>query len=459
MNNRKMGLMTIVCLCIGTIIGAGIFGSMPSAAKYAGPTLALICVIAAAEMLIRYIPAMISSSAIPASNGFYMYLTRLVNPYLGYVQILQSLFNIIILATLAQLFAQYTNALVKCNSMAVAIGVLTIFGVLAFFGVQTSALVNNFMVIILFVGMGCFVIFGMPEVKTEYFTLSRVFTFSHMSFADFGAALGLIGSCLTGGYVSTYYAEEMRNPEKNVFRAFVVSTLVVAVLYVFLSIVTVGVTSLDNITSLADLAKMFMPRPVFLFFLLGGALTALATTINGAILEGMVNLSIIARDQVLPDIFNRENKYHVSVASLLLIVGGAIIIVVFNLPISTLLSISTVIVIVIAVAQFIPPFVLQKKYPHCYHHSPLKIPNPCLYTIIAVNSVLCLYEIYSLIITTAGNAWIVFAAVVIIGYGYLLARKAYLKTKGIDLLAIMSKPYQPWEEMEKEFEKLDRGAE
>lgn len=31
--------------------------------------------------------------------------------------------------------------------------------------------------------------------------------------------------------------------------------------------------------------------------------------------------------------------------------------------------------------------------------------------------------------------------------------------KEIDLLAIMSKPYQPWEEMEKEFEKLDRGAE
>ncbi len=453
-NEKKIGLFTVVCLCVGTIIGVGIFGSMPSAAQAAGPTLVLICVVAAIEILIRYTPAMIPSSAIPASNGFYMYLTRLVNPYLGYLQILQVLFNVFVLALLAQVFAQYVGVLMPCNGTVVALGILAIFGILAFFGVRTSAMVNNIMVIVLIVALGIFILFGIPDVKPEYFTIGKVFSFSHMSFTDFGAVLGLIGSCMTGGYVSIYYAEDMKNPQKNVFRAFVLSTLVVAFIYIFLSVVTTGVTSPDKITSLADIAKMFMPHGVFLLFMIGGALTALATTITGSILAGMVSLSVIARDKVLPDVFNKTNKHNVSVASLLLIVLASMFIVVFNLPIGTLMSVSSVIAIIIALVQFIPAIVVQKKYPNCYKHAPIKFSDPFLYTIMVIAFALCMYEAYSLVKTTAGGVWIASVATVVIGYAYLLVRKAYLKSKGVDLLAIMSAPYEPWEEKEKELEEL-----
>jgi hypothetical protein len=36
----------------------------------------------------------------------------------------------------------------------------------------------------------------------------------------------------------------------------------------------------------------------------------------------------------------------------------------------------------------------------------------------------------------------------VFGYTYFFIRKAYLKKKGVDLTAIMSEPYQPWEEKE-----------
>lgn len=453
---KKMSLFSVLCLCIGTIIGAGIFGSMPSAALLSGPILPLICLVAAVEILVRYLPAMTPATSIPASNGFYMYLTRLVHPYVGFLQMLQVLFNVFVLALLASVFAQYFAMIVPDVSQTlVAVLILAAFGVVALFGLKTSSMVNNAMVVILIVALGSFVVCGFPEVKPEFLTVGKMFDFSSITFTDFGAALGLISSCLMGGYVSIYYAEEMNNPRKNVIRAFVLATVIVACIYMLLSVVTVGVAPLDESTSLASLAGMFMPKALYWFFVVGGALFALATTIIGSILGGMVNLSVIARDRVLPDVFSKKNKYGISPLCLLVIVAAAIFVVAFGLPVGTLMSVSSVLGIIIAVAQFIPAIRLPKKYPHCYRHAAVKFSRPVLYGLIAVALAFCVYEAYSLIVTTAGAVWWALLATLVIAYAYFFLRLAYLKKKGVDLVAIMSAPYEPWEEKEKEYALLD----
>lgn len=453
---KKMSLFSVLCLCIGTIIGAGIFGSMPSAALLAGPVLPLICIVAAIEILVRYLPAMTPATAIPASNGFYMYLTRLVHPFVGFLQMLQVLFNVFVLALLASVFAQYFSMVVPSASQTlVAILVLALFGVIALFGLKTSSIVNNAMVVILIVALGTFVVCGFPEIKPEYFSVVKMLDLGSISFTDFGAALGLIASCLMGGYVSIYYAEEMENPRKNVLRAFILATVVVAAIYMLLSMVTVGVAPLDESISLASLAGLFMPKSLYWFFVVGGALFALSTTIIGSILGGMVNLSVIARDKVLPDAFNKKNKYDISPLCLIVIVAAAIFVVAFGLPVGTLMSVSSVLGIIIAVAQFIPAIRLPKKYPHCYKHAAVKFPRPVLYTLIAIALAFCLYEAYSLIVTTAGAVWWALLATLVIAYAYFFIRLAYLKKKDIDLVAIMSAPYAPWEEKEAEYALLD----
>lgn len=453
---KKMSLFSVLCLCIGTIIGAGIFGSMPSAALLSGPVLPLICIVAAIEILVRYLPAMTPATAIPASNGFYMYLTRLVHPYVGFLQMLQVLFNVFVLALLASVFAQYFAMVVpSVDQTLVAVLVLALFGLIAMFGLKTSSLVNNAMVVILIVALGTFAVCGFPEVKPEYFTVAKMFDLGSISFTDFGAALGLIASCLMGGYVSIYYAEEMENPKKNVLRAFIFATVIVATIYMLLSIVTVGVAPLDESTSLASLAALFMPKPLYWFFVVGGALFALSTTIIGSILGGMVNLSVIARDKVLPEVFNKKNKYGVSPVCLIVIVAAAIFVVAFGLPVGTLMSVSSVLGIIIAVAQFIPAIRLPKRYPHCYKHAAVKFSQPVLYVLILIALAFCVYEAYSLIVTTAGGVWLALVVTLVIAYAYFFIRLAYLKKKGIDLVAIMSAPYEPWEEKEREYAQLD----
>ena len=97
MEKGKMGLFTVICMCVGTIIGAGVFGSLPNAVSLTGSTIVLVFIVAVVEVLLRYFPSVSVSAAIPAPAGFYMQLSRLVSPYLGVLQLyrlcLISLFN------------------------------------------------------------------------------------------------------------------------------------------------------------------------------------------------------------------------------------------------------------------------------------------------------------------------------------------------------------------------------
>ena len=451
---KKMNLFTLTCMCIGTIIGVGIFGSMPSAANYVGPSLLFVCIVAVIEVLIRYLPSLIPSSSIPASNGFYMYLTKLVNPYVGFLQVIQILFNVFVLSLLATVFGQYFNLLAPANETVVAIAVIIIFGFIAYFGLSVGALVQNVMVIVLISALGCYIIFGFTSINPELFTIEKAVSFEGVDFLDFGAALGLMASCLLGGYVGVNYAEQIKNPGKNIIKAFFLSTCIVGFIYVLMSVATTGALPSEEVSSLADCAAAFMPSAFYWFFICGGALFALATTINGSVLGGIVNLKVIARDRVLPDIFLHENKFGVSTASLILFCGAGVVIVAFGLDVGTLMSVSSVLGIIIAITQFIPALRVRKRYPNCYKNAPIKLPMPLIYVLIAVALAFCAYEGYSLVVSSNSGVWIALVATIILCYGYFFARIAYLKRRGIDLIAIMSEPYAPWEAMEKKYARL-----
>lgn len=451
MKKGKMGLFTITCMCVGTIIGAGVFGSLPNAVKLAGPAIVLVLVVAVIEVLLRYFPSVSVSSAIPAPSGFYMQLSRLVNPYFGVLQLLQILFNIFVQSLLATVFASYLGLIIPVNATVAAVGVLLLFGTISYFGTSAGAKVQNIMVVVLICALVTYAAMGLPHVKPEYFTLGKAFSMEGVSFTSFGAALGIITGSLLGGFVSVYYADRMKNPHKNIVLSFILSTAIAGFLYILMGIVTAGIVPSGEISSLGDMAKLFMPTPVWYFFIIGGALCAIATTINGSIIGSLQNLGVFAKDRVLPDLFVKRNKYDISVAALLVVVLGDIFVVSFGLPISTLMSVSSALGIIIAMAQFIPAIKMPKRYPNCHRNAAFKIPLPLMYCMIVFSGCFCIYELYSMVISSTFGVWIGVAITLALGYIYFFIRKSYLQKKGVDLLAIMSEPYGPWEEKEAEF--------
>ena len=172
---RKIGLFSCICIAIGIIVGAGIFGALPVAVEMTGKGIALAFLLATITIVLRYYPTIITGAAIPASFGYYMHTTRLAGPYLGFTQVIASFSNIFVQAILATVFAMYFAALVPIDTRIIAVAVLLIFGAITCVGIRASGVVQNFMVLLLFSALFTYIIGGFPHIKPANLTFSEIF--------------------------------------------------------------------------------------------------------------------------------------------------------------------------------------------------------------------------------------------------------------------------------------------
>lgn len=458
-NSKKLSLFTVTCMNIGVIVGAGIFSSLVEACLLAGAAIVLAIAVAAIEVVVRYLPSIIPSASIPAQSGFYMYMARLVSPLAGYLIVVKFIFNICIIAMLATTFATYFCALVpSVNPMLVKVVVLVLFTCTACCGVQISSWIQNGMVVLLVAGLLLYFVTGVGHINPEYFTVGKAFDLGSIDFSTFGAAIAMMATSLAGGTSAAFIADDIKNPARNVILSFILSTAIVAVLYILMGAVTYGCVDITQITSLAEVAEMNMSPTLYILFMILGALMAIATTINGNLYSAAASMEPIARDKVFPSIFLKKNRFGMCPAAVLSLAIPAMVLVLFNISVGTLMRVSSIVAIVIGVCQFVPVLRLHKLYPHCMKHAPIKFSRPLLYLIMGVSLVFCVYEAYSLLVTTSVSAWITLVGALVVFFGYFFLRRAYLQKQGIDLYAIMSAPYKPWEEAEQKYRQMDEGA-
>lgn len=448
--DKKIGLFSCICVAIGIVVGAGIFGALPVAVDITGKGVVLAFILAAVTIVLRYYPTIITGAAIPASFGYYMHTTRLGGPHLGFTQVIASFSTVFVQAILATVFAMYFSALVPIDTRIISVAVLLIFGAITCAGIKASGAVQNFMVILLLSALFTYIIGGLPNIDPENLALVEIFFPPNQSFFSIGAAIGLLSSCLMGGYIVMNFSDEIKNPGKAIPVTFIVSTSLTAFVYVLLSIVTIGVMPAKSAPTLATVADKFMSPGLKMFFITGGALFASLTTINSTFLSGSRTLAVVARDKVIPEWFTRKNRFGVPQNSVLFLTLIPAVITAFGISIGTLLSAFSILTILFGIILFIPVIRLPKRYPYSYKNSYLKLSQSMIWVFVILGTIVSLYQIYSLVIAMDTATWIALVIWVLFWYGYFFMRKAYLMKKGVDLTAIMSAPYRPWEEKEKE---------
>ena len=85
-----------------------------------------------------------------------------------------------------------------------------------------------------------------------------------------------------GGIDMVNLSAEAKNPTKDLPQVIMVSTIAIAVFYALIGVVAAGVlpVSVTADQPLDIVAKEIFPNALFLFFVIGGALLALSTTLN-----------------------------------------------------------------------------------------------------------------------------------------------------------------------------------
>ena len=318
---RSLSLPYVIAISIGGMLGSGIFVLPGFAASLTGSSVWLAYLIAALCIL----PAALSKSelatAMPSSGGTYVYIERAFGPMFGTISgiglwlslLLKSSFALIGLGAYLAVLINLDDNLTKL----VALGFLCFIMFLNVFGIKK---VGKVQIVIVSISLICLVsifLIGFPLVNPDYLTpflsngntgLVSTVAFVYISYAGVTKVAAIAG--------------EIKNPDRNLPLAMILSLLTIASVYVFIAFVLVG-----NIP-IKDLATDI--RPIYTISnIIGGKYFGYAAAAVGVLtLMSMANSGVLAssrfpfamaRDKLLPSFFERlHSKYLTPVLSILI---------------------------------------------------------------------------------------------------------------------------------------------
>jgi amino acid transporter/nucleotide-binding universal stress UspA family protein len=357
---RSLGFFSTFAIGTGTMIGAGIFLLPGIALANAGPG-AIISFLLGGLISIATATSMAElATGMPLAGGSYYYISRTMGAAFGAVIGLGSWLALVFKGTFALIgLAEYAQIFYPMPIYLVAAITGLILLVINYRGAKSSGSLQNIIVILLLVILVLFIGEVSLEVKPENFFpvapygIIPIFTTAGMIFISY---LGLAEAAAV--------AEEVKNPSKNLPRAFIASAVVVTLFYAGIMAVVVGFSGSEGnvatATPLADIAG-FIAGDSGKFFIAFAALLATLSTANGAILSSSRFPFAMSRDALMPEWFVMIHKKYETPHNAILVTGSVMVMLLFLFDIEQLARLGGAFNILIFILLNMAVIILRKR--------------------------------------------------------------------------------------------------
>jgi len=430
---KVLGLGDVMGIAVGQIIGAGVMALTGVAIGMTGSGITLAFILSSIFTIITIMPIAIMGSAIPTTGGLYRYSSRLLSSKVGFFWMLIFILGNLTIAMYAISFAQYMQGLVPSIPLTpIAFGLLTIFYISNIVGVKFAAIVEKVMVIVLLLGLAVFVFWGFPEVNYDVFNAKEMFPHGAVGFFT---AVALLSFATGGAQVIAELGGEMKRPGRDIPLTIIITTVGVGILYAFMATIAVGILPIADVANkpLTDVARTILPQPLFIFFMIGGAMFALATTLNATLSWVTKGILISCEDGWLPKSLGKVNKKFGTphwLLTVFYVIG--LIPILTGLSLETISALGTGVILVSNVIPIIAASQLPKKYPELYKKAPFKLPKAALNIVVVLAAILLAVQGYLLLSSLSykfmigAGAYMVAAALYVIIVGNRLNIKKNL---------------------------------
>ncbi len=245
---RQVGVVGAVLLGLGSMVGTGIFVSTGIAAGVVGPAILLAIVVAALVAACNGLSSAQLAAAYPVAGGTYEYGYRCLNPAWGFTAGWMFLCAKSASAATAALgvaaaILQLIDAADAVWMVPVAAGAVIAITALVLTGVRRSNQVNAAIVLITLAALGSFVVSLCSQAVAAAGENLTPFFFGDspgQQLARFAEACALMFVAYTGyGRVATL-GEEIREPQKNIPRAVIVTLATTMLLYLAVTFTAVA---------------------------------------------------------------------------------------------------------------------------------------------------------------------------------------------------------------------------
>lgn len=297
--DRGVTLVQAVTIEVGLIVGGALFSLTGIAVGITGPGVVFAFALAFGIAILGLVPTAMLGGAFPTTGGNYRYPAALVSRPLAFVAAWG--LGISMFAGGLPLYAltagEYVDALVPASPVAVGFAILTLFFLVNLVGLEPAATVQVALFVGLVAAMGTFIAVGAPTVSAGNF--SPAFP---------GGAIGVVTAagvlyfvCLGANFVVDI-GGDVRDATVTIPRSFAVSVPIVLSLYVGIGLVAVGSVGAEAMAdeTLAVPAEAFLSGPLRTLFVVGGALFAIATSVNAVYIITPKYLEVFAADGLVP---------------------------------------------------------------------------------------------------------------------------------------------------------------
>lgn len=320
-----LGRTELYALAIGQVIGAGVITLIVPAIKMTGYSAWLAYFVAILMGFVMILPFVFISSTLRLGGGNYSMLCDLSSPRASGVFAYMYLTQCLSLSLFGASAAAYLGDIIPAlNShwarVIVGVTLLTFFYVVNLMGVDIMAKAQKMMTWLLIAALILFAIVGIFKMKLP------IFDFSDPNFAINGWGItfnngqisgGFLGAVLLfvystqGYYMTTAYGRDSKDARKDIPFVLLLCVPTLCILYVGVAMAGVGVMSVEeygNSTTLVFAAQRIFPTWLFYFFIIGGPIMALLSTLNSSFAYNSITIGQSCDDGWLPKSFGKKNK-------------------------------------------------------------------------------------------------------------------------------------------------------
>jgi APA family basic amino acid/polyamine antiporter len=371
---RVLGTGFGIAVGVGTTIGSGILrtpgvvaGQLGSASLVLtvwvlGGVYALLCCSSVTEL----------ATMLPNAGAFYAYASRAFGPRVGFVVgCCNAMVEAVAMAYLAVAMGEFASGLFPALAEHVhLVGVtgLLLLAALNLVGLRPGSRAQEITSVAKAVGLtaliiGCFVVHPSAAGPAP----AAIAGHAPASFF-LGLILALQGVIVTydGWYAPIYFAEEDKNPSRNLPRAMLGTVLCCAAIYVLMNVAMVHALGMAQLSGArmpaADAALLVFGRYGQRFILLI-SLIAVISTINAGLMLTPRILFSMARDGWLPQRLTEVNRGGTPAVALLLCTLAAVVLVLAG-SFETLVAIAAILFVANYVPVFAALLVLRRREPH-----------------------------------------------------------------------------------------------
>ena len=427
---KKLSLFTLVCIATGNVIGAGIITTTGLAIAVTGRSVWISYGLAVIFGFLWFFPTLAWNSIAKYTGGGFTHASATLSELWGGIYSLVWLTMFLMIGMLNMAFGLYASALVPAISAPIWSAIAgTLFFVLNLLGVKAMSRFQNPTTVFLLIVLIAFAVVGFFHLDANAFNFQAPDYFLNGGIGVFDGMMLLIYST-SGQALVTALSWNADKPRRNINLAITIATAIILVLYCSVSFVAGNVLPVEQVAGqpLTYVAKILFPGPLFLVFMIGGPIMALATSINASYSTMVAPALGAAMNGWLPKGIAKKNKHDVPWILYLIMYLISVLPIFLNVGLSQLTSYCVMTMRTGAIIGLIGGYFIPTKFKAQWEKSKLHMPNwlyYCINTVALVTNVICMI---SNIRTLSGPVFAINLVIELVLAGYAVYRYKAKKT-------------------------------